>query len=74
MELSKTGLSISTLRKQNDMTQKELAEKIGVADKATLIYGQLNAGIEKGLKSPVFTGFKPSSAKMFVIYVFFNNR
>jgi len=34
MDLSKTGLFISTLRKQNDMTQKELAEKIGVTDKA----------------------------------------
>jgi len=34
MDLIKTGLFISTLRKEKDMTQKELAEKIGVTDKA----------------------------------------
>ena len=34
MELHKTGLFISSLRKQKDMTQKDLADKIGVTDKA----------------------------------------
>ena len=34
MDLNKTGLFISFLRKQKDMTQNELAEKIGVTDKA----------------------------------------
>jgi transcriptional regulator with XRE-family HTH domain len=34
MDLNKTGLFISALRKQNGLTQKELAEKIGVTDKA----------------------------------------
>lgn len=34
MDLSKTGLFISDLRKQQGLTQKELAEKIGVTDKA----------------------------------------
>jgi len=34
MDLNKTGLFISALRKQNGFTQKELAEKIGVTDKA----------------------------------------
>lgn len=34
MDLIKTGLFISILRKQKNMTQKELAEKIGVTDKA----------------------------------------
>lgn len=34
MDMNKTGVFISTIRKQNNMTQKELAEKIGVTDKA----------------------------------------
>lgn len=34
MDLNKTGLFISALRKQNGLTQKELAKKIGVTDKA----------------------------------------
>lgn len=34
MDLNKTGLFISALRKQNGLTQKELAEKICVTDKA----------------------------------------
>jgi transcriptional regulator with XRE-family HTH domain len=34
MDLDKTGIYISTLRKQSNMTQRELAEKIGVTDKA----------------------------------------
>lgn len=34
MDLNKTGLFISALRKQKDMTQKDLAERIGVTDKA----------------------------------------
>ena len=34
MDLSKIGLFISAMRKQSNMTQKELAEKIGVTDKA----------------------------------------
>lgn len=34
MELQKTGLLIATLRKEKSMTQKDLAEKIGVTDKA----------------------------------------
>ena len=34
MDLNKTGLFISSLRKQKHMTQKDLAEKIGVTDKA----------------------------------------
>ena len=34
MDLNQTGLFISALRKQNNMTQKELAEKIDVTDKA----------------------------------------
>jgi transcriptional regulator with XRE-family HTH domain len=34
MDLSKTGLFISTLRKEKDMTQKDLAERIGITDKA----------------------------------------
>ena len=34
MDLNKTGFFISSLRKQKDMTQKDLADKIGVTDKA----------------------------------------
>lgn len=34
MDLNKTGLFISTLRKQKNMTQKDLADKLGVTDKA----------------------------------------
>ena len=34
MDLNQTGLFISALRKQNNMTQNDLAEKIGVTDKA----------------------------------------
>jgi len=34
MDLKKTGLFISDVRKQKGMTQKDLAEKIGVTDKA----------------------------------------
>ena len=34
MDLTKTGLFISALRKQMNMTQKDLAERIGVTDKA----------------------------------------
>jgi transcriptional regulator with XRE-family HTH domain len=34
MDLFKTGLFISSMRKQKGITQKELAEKIGVTDKA----------------------------------------
>jgi transcriptional regulator with XRE-family HTH domain len=34
MDLVKTGLFISALRKEKGMTQKDLAEKIGVTDKA----------------------------------------
>ena len=34
MDLNKTGLFISAMRKQKDMTQKELAEIIGITDKA----------------------------------------
>ena len=34
MDLNKIGVFISALRKQKDMTQKELAEKIGITDKA----------------------------------------
>ena len=34
MDLNQTGIFISTLRKQSNMTQKELAEKTGVTDKA----------------------------------------
>ena len=34
MDLNQTGIFISTLRKQSNMTQRELADKIGVTDKA----------------------------------------
>jgi transcriptional regulator with XRE-family HTH domain len=34
MDLSKTGLFISSIRKERILTQKELADKIGVTDKA----------------------------------------
>jgi transcriptional regulator with XRE-family HTH domain len=34
MDLNKTGQFISAMRKQKDMTQKELADRIGVTDKA----------------------------------------
>jgi transcriptional regulator with XRE-family HTH domain len=34
MDLSKTGLFISSMRKERTLTQKELADKIGVTDKA----------------------------------------
>lgn len=34
MDLKKTGLFIAALRRERDLTQKELAEKIGVTDKA----------------------------------------
>ena len=34
MDLNQTGVFISTLRKQSNMTQRELAEKVGVTDKA----------------------------------------
>lgn len=34
MDLDKTGQFISSIRKQKNMTQKELADKIGVTDKA----------------------------------------
>ena len=34
MDLNKTGLFISAMRKQKDMTQKDLADKIGITDKA----------------------------------------
>ena len=41
MDLNKTGMFISTLRKQKDMTQKDLADKIGVTDKSV---SQLETG------------------------------
>ena len=34
MDLKKTGLFIAALRRELNLTQKELAEKIGVTDKA----------------------------------------
>jgi len=34
MDLNQTGIFIATLRKQSNMTQRELAEKTGVTDKA----------------------------------------
>ena len=34
MDLNQTGIFIATLRKQSNMTQRELAEKAGVTDKA----------------------------------------
>lgn len=34
MDLQKTGRSISSLRKEHDWTQKDLAERVGVTDKA----------------------------------------
>lgn len=34
MDLQKTGQSISSLRKEHGWTQKDLAERVGVTDKA----------------------------------------
>jgi len=34
MDLKKTGLFISGMRKEKSMTQKELAERLSVTDKA----------------------------------------
>lgn len=34
MDLQKTGALIAALRRESGLTQKELAEKIGVTDKA----------------------------------------